>query len=124
MPDNRKMRYERLYKEIPDNRKMRYERLYKELDDSSKETLPAELEGLIQRTQQKSPPAYGLRDHIDDGLYKKGIGRGSAMTQISEDRATARAQLIKFVQNKKNIQAFQSLPPEQKRGIQSLIRGY
>ena len=102
-----------------------YNRHYDELikDFKQHDLRAAELPGVIQRIQQKTPRKYGLISKIEDSLLEKGIGDGSVHTNIMEDRANAQAELMRFIRRPQNIKAFKNLPDSQKQGIISLIKG-
>jgi hypothetical protein len=83
----------------------------------------SDLPNVINRITQKSKKEYGLVDMIDDSLYKRGIGSGSEHTKLQEDKANARAALMQYIREPKNLEAFNNLPQSQKEGITSLIKG-
>jgi len=100
---------------------MNFKRLYKERikNTPTMEDLPA----IVGTLQQPSPKGYGLTDRINDVLHKRGIGAGSEHTQILNNKAEARAKLMRFIRKPENITAFQRLPDSQKKGIISMIKG-
>jgi hypothetical protein len=83
----------------------------------------SDLPNVINRIKQESKKEYGLVDRIDDALFSRGIGSGSEHTKIEEDKANARAALMQYIREPKNLEAFNNLPQSQKEGITSLIKG-